>query len=70
MVTLQKHCDKKYLLLPIAAGEPLDEICIYADGKKIYDFKVSSAGQHKYCDLKAVEVLKNIVFSMFFMLIM
>ena len=40
MVTLQKHCDKKYLLLPIAAGEPLEEICIYADGKKIYDFKV------------------------------
>lgn len=40
MVTLHKHCNKKYLLLPIAAGEALEEIFIYADGKKIYDFKV------------------------------
>lgn len=51
MFTLHKHCDKKYLLLPIAAGEPLEEICIYADGRKIYDFKVpvwAGAGTYQF----------------------
>lgn len=40
MITLQKYCNKKYLLLPIAAGKPLEEVSIYADGKKRYEFKV------------------------------
>lgn len=37
---IQMICDKKYLLIPIAAEQPLKELAVFADGKKIYDFRV------------------------------
>lgn len=40
MNKIRLQCDKKYLLIPIAIGEPLKEIFLYADGKRIYDFKI------------------------------
>lgn len=40
VIRLSRQCGSKYLLIPVAAGRPLEELSIYADGKKVYDFKI------------------------------
>lgn len=40
MMNMQMVCDKKYLLIPIAVQQPLKELTVYADGKKLYEFRI------------------------------
>lgn len=46
---IQRICDKKYLLIPIAAQQPLKILEVYADGKKIYEFQVPASEDTGHC---------------------
>lgn len=45
MKSIQMICDRKYLMIPVAAGQPTKRLTITADGKKIYEFMVPDSEQ-------------------------